>query len=93
MDTISVRAAGFAFGSACGLLYAACALLMLAAPKDGVVRFFNSIFHGVDVKPIMRWDMPWWEAIVGAVELTLLAWLFGSLVAALYNLAAKGQNK
>ncbi len=88
MNTISVRAAGFAFGAACGLLYIACATLMLIAPKELVIRFFNSIMHGLDVEPIVRWDMPWWEAIIGVVEISILGWLFGALVASLYNLAA-----
>lgn len=87
MNTISVRAAGFAAGIACGLLYIACAAIMLVAPKEVVVRFFNSVMHGLDVEPIVRWDMPWWEACLGVIEITILGWLFGALVAALYNLA------
>lgn len=93
MNTISVKAAGFAFGAACGLLYIACALLMLVAPKEAVVRFSNSVLHGLNVEPIIRWDMPWWEAGIGVVELTILGWLFGSLVAALYNLAANRKGE
>ena len=44
--------------------------------------------HGLDIEPIVRWDMPWWEACVGVIEITILGWLIGALVAALYNLAA-----
>ena len=88
MNIISVKAAGFAVGMACGTLYIACAALMLIAPRDAVVRFFNSIMHGLDIEPIVRWDMPWWEACVGVIEITILGWLIGALVAALYNLAA-----
>jgi hypothetical protein len=36
----------------------------------------------------MRWDMPWWEALLGVVETFILAWLVGAAVAALYNLGA-----
>lgn len=87
--TISVRRLGFALGSACGILYIACVFVMLTAPKEAVVRFFNSILHGLDVEPIMRWGMPWWEAAIGAVEFTILGWLFGAIIAALYNLGSK----
>ncbi|HCT46779.1 MAG TPA: hypothetical protein DF699_16360 [Phycisphaerales bacterium] len=69
------------------MLYIACATLMLVAPKELVVRFFNSVMHGLDVESFVRWDMPWWEAIVGTVEVILLGWLFGALIASLYNLA------
>jgi len=87
MNTISIKGSGFAFGVACGLLYIACATLMLVAPKELVVRFFNSIMHGLDVESVVRWDMPWSEALVGTVEVILLGWLFGALIASLYNLA------
>lgn len=93
MNTISVRAAGFAFGAACGVLYIACAMLMLVAPQEVVVRFFNSIMHGLDVESVVRWDMPWWEAVIGVVEIAILGWLFGALVASLYNLAAARSSK
>ncbi len=89
MNTLSVRRAGFALGGACGLLYFGCVFVMLTVPKEAVVRFFNSIMHGWDVEPIMRWDMPWWEAAIGVLEFSILGWLFGSLVAVLYNIGAR----
>lgn len=89
MHTISIRRFGFATGGSFGLMYLACVFVMLTAPREAVIRFFNSILHGWNVEPIMRWDMPWWEALLGAIEITILGWLFGALVAALYNAAAK----
>ncbi|MCB9838190.1 MAG: hypothetical protein H6813_02530 [Phycisphaeraceae bacterium] len=86
---MSTKRLGFALGSACGIFYAGCVFVMLTAPKDAVIRFFNSIMHGWDVEPIMRWDMPWWESIIGVIEITILGWLFGALIATLYNLGAK----
>ena len=83
---IDPRRAGLAFGGATGLFYVGCVFVMLAVPQESVVRFFNSIMHGLDVAPIMRWDMPWWEAVLGALEIFVLGWLFGALVAVLYNL-------
>lgn len=59
---------------------------MLLAPRETVVQFFNSILHGWDVAPIMRWQMPWWEAVLGTVEVFVLGWLFGALAVVLYNL-------
>lgn len=92
MHTISIRRLGLALGTACGVFYLGCVLVMLTAPKHAVVRFFNSIMHGWNVEPIMRWDMPWWEAVLGTIEITILGWLFGALVAAVYNLSA-GQRR
>lgn len=92
MHTISPKRAGFALGGALALFYLGCVFVMLTVPQDAVVRFFNSIMHGWDVEPIMRWDMPWWEAIIGIVEIFILGWIFGALVAVLYNLTAKPTN-
>ena len=33
----------------------------------------------------MRWDMPWWEACVGVIEVFILGWLVGAVIAVLYN--------
>tara|TARA_R110002096_G_scaffold425301_1_gene633829 strand:+ start:499 stop:657 length:159 start_codon:yes stop_codon:yes gene_type:complete len=44
--------------------------------------------HGVDATPIMRWDMPWWETAVGVLEIFILGWLFGAVIAVFYNLGA-----
>lgn len=89
MNTLSVKYASFAVGGACGLFYLGCVLLMHTLPREAVVWFFNSILHGLNVGPIMRWDMPWWEAIIGVLETVVLGWLFGALLAVLYNLGAK----
>lgn len=87
MNTLSIRRFGFSLGAACAVMYLGCVLVMLTVPKDAVVRFFNSIMHGWDVEPIMRWDMPWWEAAVGVLEIFVLGWLFGAVVAAFYNIS------
>ena len=85
---ISIKRMGFAIGATAALLYVGCVFVMLTVPQDAVVTFFNSIMHGWDVEPIMRWDMPWWEALIGVVEIFILGWLVGALVAMLYNLTA-----
>jgi len=89
MHTLSISRFGFALGGACGILYVGCVFVMLTVPREAVVRFFNSIMHGWNVEPIMRWDMPWWEAIIGTLEIFILGWLFGALVAVLYNVVAR----
>ncbi len=35
--------------------------------------------------------MPWWEAVIGVLEIFILGWLFGAVVGVFYNLGlAKG---
>jgi hypothetical protein len=86
MQTLDIRRLGFAFGATAGLLYVGCMFVMLTVSHDVVIRFFNSLLHGWDVAPIMRWDMPWWEAIIGVLETFILGWLVGAAFAVFYNL-------
>lgn len=55
MQTLSLRRLGFALGAGFALVYLGCVFVMLTAPKEAAIRFFNSILHGVDVTTIMRW--------------------------------------
>jgi len=92
MNRLSVRRLGLGLGAASALLYLGCVFIMLTVPKEVVIRFFNSLLHGWDVTPIMRWDMPWTEAVIGVLETFILGWLFGAVVAVFYNLGlAKGE--
>lgn len=88
INTLSIKRLGFALGTTCALFYLGCVFVMLTVPQPAVVAFFNSILHGWDVQPIMRWDMPWWEAVVGVVEIFILGWLIGAVIAVLYNVTA-----
>jgi hypothetical protein len=92
MRRLNVTRLGLALGGASALLYVGCVFLMLTVPQEVVVGFFNSILHGWDVSPIMRWDMPWWEAVVGVIEIFILGWLVGAVVATLYNLPVKSEE-
>lgn len=88
MRTLSPTRLGFAMGIASAMSYLGCVFVMATVPQDAAIRFFNSIMHGVDVEPIMRWDMPVWEMVIGVVEVLILGWLFGAVVAVFYNLGA-----
>ena len=92
MNFISIRRLGFALGASSALLYLGCAFVMMTVPHEAVVRFFNSIMHGVDLGPIMRWDMPWWEMVVGVLQVFILGWLFGAVVALFYNIGLGRQE-
>ena len=89
MHALSVKRLSFALGAGFAVLHLGCAFVMITVPKDAAVRFFSSIMHGVDVTPIVRWDMPWWEMVVGVLQVFIVGWLFGAVVAALYNLGVK----
>ena len=93
MSTVSIRRLGFALGATSALLYVGCVFVMMTAPKATVVAFFNSIMHGWNVEPIMRWDMPWWEAVVGVIEIFILGWLIGAVIALFYNVTVDRKDR
>jgi hypothetical protein len=93
MNRLNVTRLGFAVAGLCALLYGASMLIVMTGPKDTVVAFFNSILHGIDVTPIMRWEMPWWEMVIGILEVFIIGWLCGAALAIFYNLAGGKADK
>jgi hypothetical protein len=86
INTLSIKRLGFAFGATSALLDLGCVFVMFTVPQPAAVDFFNSLLHGWDVEPLMRWDMPGWEACVGLIEVFILGWLVGAALAIFYNL-------
>lgn len=86
MHMLSAKRFGFALGATGAILYLGCVFVMLTVPHEAVIRFFNSLLHGWDVTPMMRWDMPWREAVIGVLETFILGWLVGAVFAVFYNL-------
>lgn len=85
MNTINVKKFGLAFGITGALLYLGCILVMIIAGREGTILFFNSLLHGLDTAPIIRMDIPWWEALIGIIQTFIISWLVGACIAGLYN--------
>jgi hypothetical protein len=45
--------------------------------------------HGVDVTPIVRTEMPVSEMVIGVIEVFVLGWLFGAVMACFYNISSR----
>lgn len=45
---------------------------MWAVPQVTVALFFNSLMHGLDVEPIVRWEIRWGESLFGLVQIVIL---------------------
>lgn len=85
MKGINIRKFGLAMGTTGALLYLGCILLMLTVGHEGSIQFFNSLLHGLDVRPIIRMDIPYWEALLGIIETFVIGWLVGACIAGIYN--------
>lgn len=89
MMSIDIKRFGLAWGLTGALLYVGCAFVMMTAGKESVVFFFNSLFHGVDIAPILRTNMPWWEMVLGILETFVFSWLVGATIAGIYNMSMR----
>lgn len=85
METIDIKRFGMACGLTSALLYLGCVFVMWTVGREGSILFFNSLMHGIDVPSIIRTDMPWWEMVMGVVEVFIIGWLTGAAVAGIYN--------
>lgn len=88
MQRISIKKLGMAFGSTAALLYFGCAMVMFIVGKEGTVKFFNNLVHGLDVSSIARMDISPVEEIIGIVLTFILGSLTGVIIAAVYNLGS-----
>jgi len=87
MNHIIIKRFGLAFGLTGALLYFGCALVMLILGTDSIVKFFNTLLHGVDVSTIIRLEISPVEALLGLVQTFILCWLIGACIAAIYNVS------
>lgn len=93
MTSIDIKRFGLAWGITGSLLYVGCAFIMMIAGKESIVFFFNSLMHGVDVAPILRTDMPWWEMALGVLETFVFSWLVGAAIACIYNVSMRANRR
>ncbi len=91
--TLHPKRLGLAFAVSAGVFYLGCVLVMALAGPAALVGFFNGLFHGVDLAPIMRDKVGLWTTVTGLINTFILSWLFGALVAVVYNLAAGSSKK
>ena len=93
MFRLNVKKMGFATGLTGALLYLGCMIVMLTAGKEGSIKFFNNLLHGLDTSNIIRMDVPLLEAFFGIIQTFILGWLLGACIAAIYNVQIKIKNR
>jgi len=86
MRIIDPRRLGFALGATLAALYLGCAFMMAVLPRDVALHFANSLVHGIDFAPIVTWDKPGTQTVMGVFCVFVFGWLVGATIAAFYNL-------
>jgi len=87
--SLSPRRFGLAFASAAGLFYLGCVLIMALAGPQNLAFFFNGLFHGLDLRPILMDSVDVLTTLTGFVNTVILSWLFGAFVAVVYNVSMR----
>jgi len=87
--SLSPKRFGMACASAAGLFYLGCVLIMAVSGPQNLAFFFNGLFHGLDLRPILMEVVDIWATVTGFVNTVILSWLFGALVAVVYNLSVR----
>ena len=85
MKTINYKKFGIATGLTATILYLVCILIMTITGKEGTIKLFNSLLHGLDVTSVTRMNVPFLESLIGIVLTFILGWLIGACIGALYN--------
>lgn len=90
---IGIKRFGVAWGITFAILYLGCVVVMTLVDRETTIFFFNSLFHGLNVEPILRLDMPWWEMVMGIIETFILGWLTGATIASIYNFSGTDTSR
>ncbi len=83
MEKLNPKRVSLSLAAVSGILSAACALLIAVAPQF-TVSLFGAIFHGIDLTKIQK-TMTLSSAILGTIEVIVLALIAGWLFAKIYN--------
>lgn len=84
MEKLNVKAFALASASTFGITSVVCALLFWIAPAF-TLGLFNNLMHGVDLASIAKTGFSLSNAVIGFVLAVVLGYLFGALLAVLYN--------
>ena len=84
MININVTKLGTAVAFTFAMLYLFCMILTLFGSETYIV-LSNSLFHGMDIRPIARTNVPLKDTLFGLVLLTLIGYFIGATVALVYN--------
>jgi multisubunit Na+/H+ antiporter MnhB subunit len=73
---LNIKKVALAVGMAAAVFYMGSALLMLIAGKEGTVKFYNALLHGMDTYNFIRMDVPITDSLLGV----LLAIILGAVI-------------
>ena len=85
MGRISAGKFGLSMGLVFMALHAGGGLLFVLFGREKAIFFFNSIFYGIDITPLVRNVVPDLQVLTGIIGMFALGWVIGAGTAYLYN--------
>jgi len=83
-DKLNPKRTALSLAIVAGIFYIACATLFVIIPET-TLKFFNNMFHGIDMTQIAKTSISLGSAIIGFVEITISSLIAGWLFAVVYN--------
>lgn len=87
--SLSPKRFGLACAVAAGVFYLGCVTIMALAGPQNLAFFFNGLFHGINLEPILMQSVSPLVTVTGFLNTIILSWLFGALVATVYNVSSR----
>lgn len=82
-EKLSAKRVSLSLAAVSGIISIVCGLLIAIAPQ-ATVKLFGAIFHGIDISGIAK-PITFGGAILGTVEVIIIALIAGWLFAVIYN--------
>lgn len=83
-ERLSEKNVALSVAGVAGALSILCALI-IALFREGAVKAFNYIFHGIDLSPVQQLDVTFAGVLIGFVEVVIIGLFAGWLFAVIYN--------
>lgn len=87
MGAINVKKMGLALGLTLVVLRVGCIIVFSVVSREQAVGFLKTLLCGIDISPLLPSSvMAMQDVIYGLIQIFILGWLVGGLMASIYNL-------
>ncbi|MBS3097409.1 hypothetical protein J4209_01290 [Candidatus Woesearchaeota archaeon] len=84
MEKLNIKTIALTLAIVGGIFSLACAAFVALWP-GGAVRFFNAMFHGIDMTAIAKTNISIGSVVLGLIEVVVVSVIAGALFAWVYN--------
>ena len=86
MGAINVKKMGLSLGLTLVVLRVGCVIVFSLVSREQAISFFNTLLCGIDIGQILNMQTSTLSIVYGVIQIFILGWLAGALMASIYNL-------